>query len=157
MENKTIKYVNNLPVNESIKPENLPFIQKSPLLQRVDYIKEMCRGKKVLHLGCANYPYTESSIENGTNLHLDLMNIAGELYGFDYDQPGIDILERHGVKNLYRADAERLEDVPMNETFAFSTILVALVMSVASISSCAVKSAAIDLAALPSSCAACLL
>lgn len=105
------------PVNESVKPENLPFIQKSPLLQRVQYIKEQCRGKKVLHLGCANYPYTEASIENGTNLHFDLMDIASELYGFDYDQPGIDIFEQHGIKNIYRADAENLQDVPLNETF----------------------------------------
>jgi ubiquinone/menaquinone biosynthesis C-methylase UbiE len=42
---------------------------------------------------------------------------ASELYGFDFDQKGIDILEQAGGKNLFRADLEKLEDVWLNETF----------------------------------------
>lgn len=91
--------------------------QKFPLVQRIEYLKELCRGKKVLHLGCADYPYTEMAIKNKTHLHFELMDIARELYGFDYDQPGIDILAAHGVRNLYRADLEKLEDVPLDERF----------------------------------------
>ncbi len=87
------------------------------LVQRVDFVKAMCAGKKVLHLGCANYPYTRNSIENEMLLHFDLEKIAGDLYGFDFDQPGLDILAKSGTKNLYRADLERLEDVPLSETF----------------------------------------
>lgn len=91
--------------------------QKFPLVQRVEYLKELCRGRKVLHLGCADYPFTEISIKNKTHLHFDLLEIADEVYGFDYDQAGIDVLAAHGVKNLFRADLEKLDEVPLDEKF----------------------------------------
>jgi SAM-dependent methyltransferase len=87
------------------------------LVQRVDLIMEMCAGKKVLHLGCANYPYTQNSIDNQMLLHYDIEKSAGELYGFDFDQPGLDILAANGTGNLYRADLEKLDEVAMSETF----------------------------------------
>ena len=87
------------------------------LVQRADFIKKICAGKKVLHLGCANYPYTQDSIDKGMLLHFDLESTAGELYGFDFDQPGLDILAEAGTKNLYRADLERLDEVQLDESF----------------------------------------
>ena len=50
------------------------------LVQRVGFIKNLCAGKNVLHLGCANYPYTKDSIENDMLLHFDIEKIASELY-----------------------------------------------------------------------------
>jgi hypothetical protein len=91
--------------------------RKFELVQRVDFIKKTCVGKKVLHLGCTNYPYTKESLENDILLHFEIEKIAGELYGFDFDQKGIDVLEESGAKNLFRADLEKLEDVPLDETF----------------------------------------
>lgn len=91
--------------------------KKIELVQRVELIKKISAGKKVLHLGCTNYPYTQDSIDNGMLLHFDLEKSASELYGFDFDQEGIDILEKHGAKNLYRADLEKLEEVQLDETF----------------------------------------
>lgn len=91
--------------------------KKIELVQRVEFIKKISAGKKVLHLGCTNYPYTQDSIDNEMLLHFDLQNIAKELYGFDFDQEGIDILEKQGTKNLFRADLEKLEEVCLNETF----------------------------------------
>ena len=90
---------------------------KIQLVQRVDFIKKMCEGKKVLHLGCTNYPFTKQSIEQDMLLHFDLKKVAGELYGFDYDQEGLDILSAAGEKNLYQGDLEKLEETALNETF----------------------------------------
>jgi ubiquinone/menaquinone biosynthesis C-methylase UbiE len=87
------------------------------LVQRVEFIKKACVGRKVLHLGCTDYPFTEQAIENEMLLHFELEKVAGELYGFDFDQKGIDVLEKAGGKNLYRADLEKLENVPLEETF----------------------------------------
>ncbi len=87
------------------------------LVQRVDYIKEVCTGKKVLHLGCTNYPYTQNSIEDGILLHFELEKIASDLFGFDYDQAGIDVLAEAGGVNLFQANVEKLEDVPLDTTF----------------------------------------
>ena len=91
--------------------------KKIEIVQRIDFIKKMSAGKKVLHLGCTNYPYTEDSIKSEMLLHFDLEKTAEELYGFDYDQAGLDILSKYGGKNLYRADLEKLEEVPIDETF----------------------------------------
>lgn len=91
--------------------------KKIEIVQRIDFIKKMSVGKKVLHLGCTNYPYTEDSIKNEMLLHFDLGKTAADLYGFDFDEAGLDVLRKHDVKNLYRADLEKLEDVALDETF----------------------------------------
>jgi 2-polyprenyl-3-methyl-5-hydroxy-6-metoxy-1,4-benzoquinol methylase len=91
--------------------------EKIELVQRVDYLKSLCKGKKVLHLGCTNYPYTDHSLEHNSLLHIELGEISGELWGFDFDQRGLDILIAKGIENLYLADLEKLDNLELNETF----------------------------------------
>ena len=88
-----------------------------PLVQRVDYLKDICRGKTVLHLGCTNWPYTEAALEDEALLHIELQGIARELWGLDADEEGIKLLRERGVDNLYRADLERLETLEMDQQF----------------------------------------
>lgn len=87
------------------------------LVQRVELIERISSGKKVLHLGCTNFPYTLDAIENGMLMHFSLEKIASEIYGFDYDQEGIDILASHGSANLFQTDLENLQNVAVEETF----------------------------------------
>ncbi len=91
--------------------------EKIELVDRVTFIKKESEGRKVLHLGCTNWPYTADSIAQGMLLHSDLEEIAADLYGFDFDQEGIDLLAAGGLKNLYRADLEKLDEVPLDTTF----------------------------------------
>lgn len=91
--------------------------EKLELVDRVDFIKKSCEGKKVLHLGCTNYPYTEDSINKNMLLHFELDKMADELYGFDFDQKGLDLLAEKGFDKLYQADLEKLEKVSLDETF----------------------------------------
>jgi SAM-dependent methyltransferase len=86
-------------------------------LQREPYIIDSVRGRSVLHLGCTNYPYTETSIASGTFLHSKIADVAREVYGFDSDQRGIDLLVKLGFENLYHADLENLEAVGLNKNF----------------------------------------
>lgn len=86
-------------------------------VQRIEFLKEIASGKRVLHLGCTNFPYTLDSIESGTLLHADLAEISAELTGFDFDQEGIDLLEKQGFSELYRADLEKLEEVQLEREF----------------------------------------
>ncbi len=90
---------------------------KFKLVERVEFIMKMCEGKKVLHLGCTNSPFTNESIKNDMLLHQDLKKVAKELYGFDYDAEGLEIFERIGEKNIYWADLEKLDEVALDETF----------------------------------------
>ena len=87
------------------------------LVQRLEFITAMCTGKKVLHLGCTNAPYTEESIKDNMLLHFELEKIASSLYGIDADRNGIELLEKHGTKNLYFADLEDMDALGLNETF----------------------------------------
>ena len=87
------------------------------LVQRVDFIKEICRGRKVLHLGCTNYPYTGDAIANEMLLHFELEKTASEVVGFDLDPRGLEILRSKGSSNLFVADLEQLEKVSVEETF----------------------------------------
>lgn len=86
-------------------------------VQRVEFLKKIASDKRVLHLGCTNFPYTLDSMKNGTLLHADLTEIAAELTGFDFDQEGIDLLETQGFSELYRADLEKLEEVQLDREF----------------------------------------
>jgi len=87
------------------------------LVQRLDFIIESCRDKKVLHLGCTNWPYTEDAIAKRMLLHFTLEKTASSLYGLDFDQAGIDILTKKGSQNIFQADLERLDELNLNETF----------------------------------------
>jgi ubiquinone/menaquinone biosynthesis C-methylase UbiE len=90
---------------------------KIPLVDRVSFLKEVARGKKVLHLGCTGYPFTEEIIKNEAMLHFELQREARELYGFDFDREGLETMRAHKVKNLYFADLENLQAVELDETF----------------------------------------
>ncbi|MCV4698778.1 class I SAM-dependent methyltransferase, partial [Escherichia coli] len=50
-------------------------------------------------------------------LHFDLREISSELYGFDSDKKGLDILSDYGFTNLFEADLELLNNVPLERTF----------------------------------------
>lgn len=87
------------------------------LVQRVDFIREACRGKKVLHLGCTNYPYTDEAIANDMLLHHDLESVAEQLFGIDADEVGIEVLKANGAANIFAADLEHLDVLELDETF----------------------------------------
>lgn len=87
------------------------------LVQRTEFLLARSAGKKVLHLGCTNYPYTDEAIEHDMLLHHQLEKVAKDLYGLDFDQRGIDILTANGSKNIYRADLEKLDELELDETF----------------------------------------
>lgn len=87
------------------------------LVQRLDIIKEICLGKRVLHLGCTNFPYTEVAIDNDMLLHSELEKVASDLWGLDADQAGIDILTANGLKQIIFGDLEKLEEVDLDESF----------------------------------------
>lgn len=87
------------------------------LVQRLDLIRDLSRGKRVLHLGCTNWPYTLESLKNNMLLHRDLEEIAAKVVGIDADQEGIEVLKDNGSKNLYDADLEHLEDLQLEATF----------------------------------------
>jgi hypothetical protein len=86
---------------------------KPKVTDRLDYILNVCRGKRVLHLGRANAPYTKDKLEEGTLLHALIEGVAAEQYGIDVSAEGIEILGEHGCRNLAASDLAELSRAPV--------------------------------------------
>lgn len=89
-----------------LKP-NEPLAPRHPLprtkqVDRDDYLLELCRGKKVLHLACAAWPATQMWCDDGSLLHLRMLKLADRCAGFDWSELGLEILQKHGVTDLHR-------------------------------------------------------
>lgn len=83
---------------------------KLPILtpvDRVDFIERYARGKHVLHVGCADMPFTQDRLTRGELLHPRLHACARELAGVDLSEEGIAMLRAAGYENLYVADCEK--------------------------------------------------
>jgi len=69
------------------------FVQRVPIsseiaqLNRYDVLRTMCQGKRVLHVGCADWPITDPR----TSLHLVLESVCAKLDGVD---PHVEALEQ---------------------------------------------------------------
>lgn len=79
-----------------------------PVKDRVGYILSACQGRRVLHVGCADAPYTTKRFEAGTLLHTAIEAVAAEQYGIDLSEEGIVYLQGKGFKNLAVANVEDL-------------------------------------------------
>jgi 2-polyprenyl-3-methyl-5-hydroxy-6-metoxy-1,4-benzoquinol methylase len=86
-------------------------LPRVPVVEREDYILNKCRGKRVLLLGCANWPYTESLYDQQLLLHQRMEKVSSELAGTDISAEGIDFLKGKSMKNLFVSDAFKMEDV----------------------------------------------
>jgi SAM-dependent methyltransferase len=86
-----------------------------PVVDRVDEILRLASGRRVLHLGCTAWPYTEAVLRDGALLHARLHGVAEELVGIDADRDGIDALERLGLGPVVLGDAEDLEAIAGHE------------------------------------------
>ena len=82
------------------------FIQKLQVIDleipRIEVYKEFCRGQKVLHVGCTDYPVFKQE----TNLHIQLQGIASQLDGFDVDAEGIQVLQQHAPGRYFTRSDE---------------------------------------------------
>ena len=76
------------------------------IVDRVTYIVERCRGKRVLHLGCTDWPYTESKLKDGVLLHAELNKVAKSLIGVDADEAGIEYFRKIGFPETYFDNVE---------------------------------------------------
>jgi len=84
----------------------------SLLVDRESYVLNACVSRSVLHLGCADFPFTEESIEGGRWLHSKITQVAAQCVGVDLDESSIAHLrERHGINNIVQGNAEHLDQL----------------------------------------------
>lgn len=80
------------------------------IADRLEYILEACRGKRVLHLGCTDWPYTEAKLKSGTLLHGRLAAVTTSLVGIDADREGVACFHRLGFPETYVENVENFGD-----------------------------------------------
>lgn len=64
------------------------------LCERVSFLKELCRGKRVLHLGCADWPYTRERLRTNMLVHAEIEAVATSQVGLDLSAEGIELLRQ---------------------------------------------------------------
>ena len=90
-------------------------ISKSRVVNRETEILRLCEKKKILHIGCADVPYT---IHRGNDLlHKKLEKITSELWGIDLSLDGCSILRKMGFKNIINGDIYKCSNDLKKEKF----------------------------------------
>jgi len=87
------------------------------MVDRVSYIVKKCAGKRVLHVGCADFSSTggwESAVQGGAWLHRLIEEAAAEAVGIDNAADAVETLRsRYGITTVYVGDAQHLEVLGM--------------------------------------------
>lgn len=85
-------------------------------VHRENFILDYCKGKKVLHLGCADWPYTEERISDGSWLHEKISNVAQNCIGIDLSGETILTLKsKYNVTNIIQGNVENLEKLNLEK------------------------------------------
>src|SRR6266542_3336686 len=92
-------------------------------VDRNSFLLERARGKKVLHLGCADEHVVNQKLSNNAHLHAQLKSVASELWGVDISAEGISQLREAGFDNLIRANVERLDEIDGLRSQHFEVII----------------------------------
>lgn len=86
-------------------------------MSRTDWLVERVQGRRTLHLGCTDWPYTADRLHTETLLHDRLAGATADLWGLDASADGLALLTAAGYERLVRADADDPASVALDETF----------------------------------------
>jgi len=80
-------------------------IPRTPIVDRDDFIVELCRGKRIVHLGACDAPMSLEKAERGELLHQKLGRSAASLHGLDNDRSAIELLRtKFGIVDIELRD-----------------------------------------------------
>lgn len=68
------------------------------LVERIDYLREMATGRRVVHLGFADARCAEFHIDRGMWLHAALGEVATDIVGLDLDADGVAAAREAGYR-----------------------------------------------------------
>lgn len=71
------------------------------LKSRDEYIIDECKGKRVLHIGATDWPYTQEKLEQGNLLYSALDAVVASQIGIDLDEDSARVLNDLNFKNSH--------------------------------------------------------
>jgi 2-polyprenyl-3-methyl-5-hydroxy-6-metoxy-1,4-benzoquinol methylase len=74
---------------------------------RIQYVLAACEGKEVLHIGCADWPFTREKLESGTLLHTKIDQVSRHAFGVDLSAEGILKMRERGIDGVFVHDATK--------------------------------------------------
>jgi hypothetical protein len=75
------------------------------IFNRLDFILDYCKNKKIVHVGFTDYPFTQERIQDKTLLHLQLLKGVTAMVGVDIEQDAINVYSSQtGDANVYFGD-----------------------------------------------------
>ena len=94
-------------MNGQIKSLNLMNHILSPIEagDRLVFLKTYLKDKKVLHIGCTDYP----RFDPANNLHIQLSADIDDLHGLDIDTRGLEILRKY-VNRKYYSSYDQIDE-----------------------------------------------
>ncbi|MBA2670058.1 MAG: class I SAM-dependent methyltransferase [Gemmatimonadetes bacterium] len=94
-----------------MKPYKLP---RRLVRDRIAWILEQSRGKRVLHLGFVGHPNLQRHLEGTYWLHRRLVEVASEVVGVDSAEHDVARLQAHeDLGTMLYGDAERLDELDL--------------------------------------------
>jgi len=74
-------------------------------------IIDLCKGKKVLHIGATDSPYTKEKYQNNLLLHIKIQNCAKDVLGIDIDKESISYLKTKGVEDIIEFNMNNIKSI----------------------------------------------
>jgi len=91
-----------------VQPLQLAIDEFQRIRDRDEHLVAMARGKRVLHVGCADWPITAERSDD--LLHARLTEASPDVVGIDISERGLEELRRRGFENVMHGDAQRLDE-----------------------------------------------
>lgn len=83
-------------------------VPKGCWVDRDGAVLDLCRGKRVAHLGAADAPFHLDKARAGDLLHMKVQRAAAEVVGFDFCRPAVEELRaQFGITDIVVTDATR--------------------------------------------------
>ncbi len=81
---------------------------------RNEIVLELCKGKRIMHIGACDSPHAKEKLQSGLLLHAQLCKVASTCSGIDIDRESIDWLVNQGFSNVEFLDMHQLDQSTFN-------------------------------------------
>jgi len=103
----TVDYLKGKKFSNSISVP-LPYFESIP--NRVEFVTNLARGKRVVHLGCLDHlPLIDDKVARRQWLHKELTEVAAQCLGVDIDEEALQhVKTKHGFTNILLGDFTKI-------------------------------------------------